>query len=51
MQRKIIITMQLTQQNKTIQTIQQNGQQVNKSHIYIDKQKALRRDCNGKVIE
>ena len=31
---KIIITMQLTQQNKTIHTSQQNGQKVNKSQIY-----------------
>ena len=34
MHRKIIITMQLTEQNKTIRTRQQNGQQVNKRHIY-----------------
>ena len=36
MHHKIIITMQLTQQNKTIHTYtrQQNGQQVNKSQIY-----------------
>ena len=34
MHHKIIITMQLTQQNKTVHTRQQNGQQVNKSQIY-----------------
>ena len=34
MHHQIIITMQLTQQNKTIHTRQQSGQQVNKSQIY-----------------
>ena len=34
MHHKVIITMQLKQQNKTIHTRQQNGQQVNKSQIY-----------------